>query len=74
MSRQGDEGAIFAHNILSTSELLAALPREGGTACWLRRCLAALLHKREQIGVDLVRVGRGHAMREARIDLQSGIL
>src|SRR5205085_9893622 len=37
-----------------------------------RRYLA--LDEREQIGVDLFGVGRAHAMREARIDLELRVL
>src|SRR6266849_10216726 len=35
-----------------------------------RRRLTAALCEREQVGVDLVRVGRGHAVGKAWVDLQ----
>src|SRR5580692_1130579 len=38
----------------------------------LRRCLTAALEKREQLGVDGVLVGRGHAVRRSRDDFQRG--
>src|SRR5260370_32472356 len=49
-----------------------ARPQNGGSPLgWRdsqsRRRLRASTEKREQVGVDLVRVGRRHAMRKARI-------
>src|SRR5713101_5871319 len=35
---------------------------------------SALLDEREQVSIDLVRVGCGHPVRETRIDFQSGAL
>src|ERR1700693_85341 len=36
--------------------------------------LLVFLEKREQVGVDLVRVSCGHPVRKARIHLQGGVL
>src|SRR5260370_31353681 len=44
--------------------------RRGLTVTELRRCFRGTFEERQQVGVDLVRVGRRHAVRKARVDLE----
>src|SRR5713226_10467972 len=60
---------------LIVSELPSlATNAKGRTTRRLRRHLIATLEEREQIRIDLVLVGRAHAVRQPRIDFQRGSL
>jgi hypothetical protein len=67
-------GPSFAHKILTTAELRPHCRVSDSATSLLRRRRSRALEERQQVGVDLVRVGRGHAMRKARVDLQRCVL
>src|SRR5580704_5541762 len=66
--------APFVTFAVALCVIFLSLPSSRRALC--RHCILAdrLLEKRQQIGIDLVCVGRRHAMRKARIDLQRRVL
>src|SRR4051812_24366268 len=61
--RRSWECPSYSFSVLSVASALSS-----------RGCGHLALDERQQIRVDLLRIGCAHAMRKARIDLQPGVL